>query len=194
MHEALMIIRNEHRSIGAVLHGMQYLVSEIRTRRSKIDARVFSAMLYYLDAFPERVHHPKEDRYLLEPLRLRDKGANALVSELEREHAEGGRSLRKLEQCFIRYQEGGEEEFAAFAEAVDQFARNYWEHMRKEEELAFPAAEKAFDDSDWAVIDRAFASSVDPLAVERDTKDMQKLFARIANIAPAPIGVGPRLP
>ncbi len=192
MHRALMVIRSEHRSIDAVLHGMQYLVNEIRTRKGKVDARVFAAMLYYLDAFPERVHHPKEDRYLLEPLR-RDPSARALVAELEREHIQGGQALRGLEQHFIRYQEGGDKEFEAFGHAVDEFARNYWEHMRKEEERAFPMAEKVFDADDWSAIDRAFDDHVDPLAADRDTEDMQKLFSRIANLAPAPIGVGPRV-
>ena len=190
MHKALMVIRSEHRSIDAVLHGMQYLVNEIRTRKSKVDARVFSAMLYYLDAFPERVHHPKEDRYLLAPLR-RDPAAKALVAELEREHALGGQALRTLEQHFIRYQEGGDKEFAAFGDAVDEFARNYWEHMRKEEEQVFPLAQKLFTDEDWDALDRAFKANVDPLADDRNERDFRRLFSRIVSLAPPPIGVGP---
>src|SRR5215510_9119226 len=179
MHKALIDIRNEHRSIEAVLHGMQYLVNEIRTRRSAVDPRVFAAMLYYLDAFPERVHHPKEDRYLLEPLRQRDAAAASLVEDLMREHALGGRALQRLEQCFLRYEQGGEGEFAGFADAVEQFTRKYREHIRKEEEVAFPMAEKIFDAEDWAAIDMAFAAHSDPLAAERDTRDMRKLFSRI---------------
>src|SRR5579859_5469989 len=98
MSSALSIIRDEHRSIGAVLHGMQYLVNDIREKKSKIDPRVFSAMLYYLDTFSERMHHPKEDRYLFAPLHRKGGLAEAIVSDLEREHAEGGQSLRRLEQ------------------------------------------------------------------------------------------------
>lgn len=192
MHKALIVILSEHRSIDAVLHGMQYLVDEVRTRKSKVDTRVFAAMLYYLDAFPERVHHPKEDRYLLEPLR-RDASAKALVGELAREHAQGGQALRRLEQRFIRYQEGGDKEFAEFADAVDDFARNYREHMRKEEENAFPMAEKLFSADDWSAIERAFEGNGDPLAAGGDAESMQKLFSRIASLAPAPIGVGPRI-
>src|SRR5262245_41397101 len=192
MRKAFAVIQAEHRSIGAVLHGMEYLVSEIRTRKSKVDVRVFAAMLYYLDAFPERVHHPKEDRYLLQPLR-RDASAKALAAELEREHAQGAHALRRLEQHFIRHQEGGDQEVAAFGHAVDEFVRNYREHMRKEEELAFPMAEKVFNAADSAAIDRAFDDNLDPLAADRNTEDMQKLFSRIASLAPAPIGVGPRV-
>ncbi len=122
MPKALNIIRDEHRSIAAVLHGMQHLVRQIRERNAKIDPRVFRAMLYYLDTFSERMHHPKEDQFLFGPLRRRGSGADALIAELEKEHAGGGQSLRRVEQCLLRYEEGGDAEFAAFAREVDSFA------------------------------------------------------------------------
>ena len=192
MSKALSMIRDEHRSIGAILHGMQYLVGEIRARKVKVDPRVFSAMLYYLDTFSERMHHPKEDRYLFAPLRRHGREAEPVVAQLEAEHAEGGHALRRLEQYLIRYEEGGDREFPAFARAVDDFVNAYWEHMRVEEEQLFPLAEKLLTPDDWHVIDRAFAENRDPLAAERDTRDFQKLFSRIVNIAPPPIGVGPQ--
>jgi hemerythrin-like domain-containing protein len=192
MPKALSIIRDEHRSIGAILHGMQYLVADIRKRKAKIDPRVFSAMLYYLDTFSERVHHPKEDRYLFAPLKRRSEAARLIVADLEHEHAQGGRALRHLEQALLRYEEGGDKEFDAFAAAVEAFAAAYWAHMRKEEEQVFPLAEKLLDNNDWHVIDQAFAGELDPLAAARDEKDFQKLFSHIVLLAPPPIGVGPQ--
>lgn len=188
---ALDIIRDEHRSIAAVLHGMQHLVREIRERRAKIDPKVFRAMLYYLDTFSERMHHPKEDRYLFDPLRRRGAGPDSLIAELERDHAEGGNALRRVEQCLIRYEEGGEKEFAEFAGEVERFVEGYWEHMRKEEEHVFPLAQKLFSAADWEAIDRAFKAHADPLAEDRNERDFRKLFSRIVSLAPPPIGVGP---
>ncbi len=191
MPKALNIIRDEHRSIAAVLHGMQHLVRQIRERKAKIDSRVFRAMLYYLGTFSERMHHPKEDRFLFGPLRRRGAGADALIAELEGEHASGAQSLRRVEQCLIRYEEGGDKEFTEFAQEVDRFALGYWDHMRKEEERVFPLAEKMLTAGDWAAIDRAFEENLDPLASERDERDFRKLFSRIVSLAPPPIGVGP---
>ena len=191
MPKALNIIRDEHRSIAAVLHGMQHLVRQIRERKTKIDPKVFRAMLYYLDTFSERMHHPKEDRFLFDPLCRRGVGFDALIIELEREHAEGGASLRRVEQCLIRYEEGGDKEFPEFAQEVDRFADGYWDHMRKEEEHVFPLAEKLFTAADWVGIDCAFGENADPLERDRDEKDFRKLFSRIVSLAPPPIGVGP---
>jgi hemerythrin-like domain-containing protein len=188
---ALNIIRDEHRSIAAVLHGMKELVFRIRERGAKIDPRVFRAMLYYLDTFSERMHHPKEDQYLFAPLRRLGAGADALIAELETEHAQGENTLRRVEQCLVRYEEGGEKEFPEFAGEVERFVEGYWDHMSKEEERVFPLAEKLFTRSDWEAIDKAFQANADPLANERNERDFRKLFSRIVSLAPPPIGVGP---
>ena len=191
MSTALNIIRDEHRSIAAVLHGMQHLVRQMRERGTKVDPKVFRAMLYYLDTFSERMHHPKEDRYLFDPLRRRGAGPDALIAELERDHAESGNELKRVEQCLIRYEEGGEKEFPEFAREIDRFVEGYWEHMRKEEEHVFSLAEKLFTPGDWDALDRAFKANTDPLASDREERDFRKLFSRIVSLAPPPVGVGP---
>jgi len=191
MPKTLNIIRDEHRSIAAILSGMEYLVQRIRARKAKINPRVFAAMIYYLDTFSERMHHPKEDRYLFSAMRSRGGEATQIVADLEQEHAAGGDTLRRLEQCLMRYEEGGDKEFPAFAQAVATFAREYRDHIRKEEDVAFPLAERLLSASDWQAIDRAFEENRDPLAADRDIRDFEKLFDRIVNLAPPPIGVGP---
>ena len=193
MSKALNIIRDEHRSIAAILHGMQHLVRQMRERKTKIDPKVFRAMLYYLDTFSERMHHPKEDQYLFDPLRRRGGAPDSLIAELERDHAEGGNALRRVEQCLIRYEEGGEKEFPEFAAEIERFVEGYWAHMRKEEEHVFPLAEKLFTPADWEAIDHAFHANVDPLAADRNERDFRKLFSRIVGLAPPPIGVGPSI-
>ena len=188
---ALGTIRDEHRTISAILHGMEYLVREIGSKRKKIDPRVFHAMIYYLDSFSERMHHPKEDKYLFGILRQRDAAAGALIDELERDHAGGEDALRRLAQSMIRYEEGGEKEFPAFARQVANFIDGYRNHMRKEEEALFPLALRVFTPLDWVMIDEAFRENDDPLAAAREEQDFEKLFTRIVTLAPPPIGVGP---
>jgi hemerythrin-like domain-containing protein len=191
MAKTLNIIRDEHRSIGAILHGMEYLVERVRTRKAKIDPRVFSAMIYYLDTFSERMHHPKEDRFLFKALRSRGAEAAAVVADLEKEHAAGGEALKRLEQSLVRYEEGGDKEFSGFAEAVAKFAREYRGHMQKEESFVFPLARRVLSEADWQAIDRAFEENRDPLAAQRESRDFEKLFDRIVSLAPPPIGIGP---
>ena len=85
--EAIRIIVNEHRALAAVLHGMLYLVHEIRDHDEKPDFNLFGAMIYYIDSFPERFHHPKEDQYLY---RVRGEFVVKRPSVCERSHDNAG--------------------------------------------------------------------------------------------------------
>ena len=61
--------------------------------------------------------------------------------------------------------------------------------MRKEELELLPIAERVLTAADWRAIERAFATNLDPIA-ELQERDYERLFSRIANLAPAPVGLG----
>jgi hemerythrin-like domain-containing protein len=189
--EAIRIIVNEHRALAAVLHGMLYLVHEIRDHDDKPDFNLFGAMIYYIDSFPERFHHPKEDQYLYRLLRMRHPEAAPLLDRLKTEHRLGAEKIRTLEQTLARYQQGGKAEFSNFLTAVESYASFHWEHMRAEEEEAMPLAEKYLSVADWEEIDTAFLGHSDPMLGADARTKYDKLFTRIVNLAPAPIGLGP---
>ena len=189
--QAIRIIRNEHRSLSAVLNGMLHLVREIRDRGARPDFHLLGAMIYYIDTFPERFHHPKEDQYLFRLLRVRYPDAGPLLDRLETEHRAGGEKIRTLEQALARYEHGGAAEFSNFAAAVDAYAAFHWDHMKAEEEEVLPLAEKHLSVGDWEAIDAAFLGHTDPMLGAEAGAGYQTLFSRIVNLAPPPIGIGP---
>jgi hemerythrin-like domain-containing protein len=189
MRKAVRILRDEHRSISAVLQCLQQLTRLAQDPAIKPDFAVFRAMIYYIDNFPERLHHPKEDNYLFARLLRRSDAARALVEKLMAEHVEGARLVRELERAVLAFEETwprGAEDLAA---AVNAYAEFHWTHMRCEEQELLPLAETALIEEDWEAIEAAFAGNADPIADLRE-QDFDKLFTRIVNIAPAPIGLG----
>lgn len=188
---AIDIIRDEHRSLAAVLQGMLYLVRNIRLRQAEPDFAVFGAMVYYIDAFPERFHHPKEDAHLFRLVRERNPNASALIDRLESEHRLGAEMIRTLEQSLLRYQQGGDAEFAGFAAAVAAYAAFHWDHMRAEEDLVIPMARTCLTRDDWDEIDAAFSGNTNPLLGAKAGGKFGALFRRIVSITPPPLGVGP---
>ena len=98
--------------------------------------------------------------------------------------------MRDLEQALLRYEGGGNAEFDAFEAAVTRFVENYWSHMRREEQELMPIARRVLTAEDWQRVESAFAEDCDPLQGAGDEDDMRRLFSRIAEIAPAPIGMG----
>jgi hemerythrin-like domain-containing protein len=192
MREALIVIRREHRSLAAVLHALKFVCDEIAAGRMKPDFKLLWAMLHYIDAFPERLHHPKEDRYLFAALRKRTTEAAPALARLEREHKECPALINRLIGELLRYKNDPSQGIADFAKEAERFSDFHWRHMRVEEDIIIPLAEKAFAEEDWRSIDQAFQDNSDPLIGIEAQKEFDKLFTRIVNLAPAPIGVGAR--
>lgn len=67
-HEALRVIREEHATLAAMLQSLMQLACRGPNPDGADDlARFFDvlrAMLFYIDEFPERHHHPKESDLL----------------------------------------------------------------------------------------------------------------------------------
>jgi hemerythrin-like domain-containing protein len=190
MRTALSVIRDEHRSLTAVLHGLWYLVDEVREGRRQPDFTVLRAMVHYIDTFPEKLHHPKENRYLFARLRQRTNTANAVLDQLEAQHFHGAKLIRDLGQALLHWEMGGQEDFASFAEEVERYVDFHRRHMQQEEQVVLPLAERVLTEEDWREIDAAFAGNADPLIAKEVERNFDRLFKRIVNIAPPPIGVG----
>jgi hemerythrin-like domain-containing protein len=191
MQKAVGIIYNEHRSISAILSGLKSLAELCNDPAVRPEFPVLHAMIYYIDAFPERQHHPKEDGYLFERVAARDPGSRELIDALKAEHVVGARMVRDLERALNEFELTWPKGAERFSAAVDAYAQFHWNHMRREEHDLIPRAEAALTAGDWAEINDAFAANNEPIGDLRNT-DFNALYQRILHLAPAPIGLGER--
>jgi hemerythrin-like domain-containing protein len=189
MKEAIAILKSEHRSISAVLHALKELGRMAHDATARPRFQVLRSMLRYIDEYPEQLHHPKEDQHLFARVVARAPEARLLVEELQAEHEEGARLIRELERALLFLEEGWPADAREFQAAVDKYAKFHWDHMRKEEQVLLPLAQRHLTPEDWQAIDAAFAANTDPVAGLQE-RDFEKLFSRIANLAPAPVGLG----
>jgi hemerythrin-like domain-containing protein/nucleotide-binding universal stress UspA family protein len=184
MNAPLAILGDEHRSLAAVLHGLEFVVREAREQRTPPSFVLLRAMLHYIREFPEKLHHPKEDAYLFRKLRERTSEFDATLAELERQHVEGGRMVDELERSIARYEADPAKGLEGFAAAVERFASAQMQHMRLETKVILPAARKHLTADDWAQMGRAFADNGDPRFCVDTDEEFRDLFARILNLAP----------
>jgi hemerythrin-like domain-containing protein len=189
MKDAISILKSEHRSISAVLHGLKELARMAQDAKVRPRFQVLRSMLRYMDEYPERLHHPKENDHIFSRLVAREPSARLLVEELQAEHEEGARLIRELERALLFFEEGWPAGAREFQQTVDAYAEFHWKHMRKEEQQLLPLAERALTAEDWKAINEAFAANRDPVAGLQE-RDFEQLFSRIANLAPAPVGLG----
>jgi len=148
------------------------------------------AILDYIVSYPDRWHHPKEDKFLFAAVRRRSSDAEGLLAKLEREHALGYPMIEALKLHLVRFQAGDEGAQEAFFAAANHYGELEHNHMRSEEELLMPLAEKLLTPEDWAAIDAAFSENDNPLFGLKPKEDAERLYQKILELAPEPIGYG----
>jgi hemerythrin-like domain-containing protein len=190
-HKALQIIRDEHASLAAMLQSMRLMVQKGPSDNRRQFFDVLRGMLFYIDEFPERLHHPKESNLLFpKVVKLAPKVMGA-VDKLERDHMRSEKAARELQHLLLAWDLLGPSRRGAFEEAVGHFIDAYLEHMNLEENVILPEAERCLSDEDWRLLNAAFAENADPLTGQyRPTEAYERLFSLIVTRAPSPIGLG----
>lgn len=177
---AVRLIVNEHRQLASVLILLESLVEQVVAGKSAPDFRLLATVLCYIDTFPERFHHPKEDQYLFTALRGRTGSATALLERLSQDHRTSEHFLLGLDRCFVAFQAHLPGATRNFSDACAAFVRFHIDHMQTEETELLPLAAKHLTQGDWENIAAAWAANEDPLR----GMDSQATFARLrASIA-----------
>ena len=195
-HPTLLVIRDEHSALSAVLRSISLLLSEHRRRHTLPDFTVLRAMLFYIDEFPERVHHPKESSLLFPKLRARSPASAAILDRLDRDHATSHQAVRDLEHQVLELEmmsdtRDFEVRRTRFEAAAQTYVTAYLDHIRLEETEVLPLAERLFSQADWVELDAAFMQNRDPLTYRDGEDEFRPLFKRILMTLPAPLGLGP---
>ena len=190
-HLALDVIHDEHQALAAMLRSMSLLVAQAHREGHAPDFAVLRAMLFYVDEFPERLHHPKESELLFPQVRARCPELGPTLDRLDADHGHGEAAIRELEHALLAYEVLGDSRRQAFVEAMDRYVEGYLTHMGAEEREVLPAAVKHLTTDDWTRLDAAFADNRDPLTGRHEADEtFRPLFSKILMAAPAPIGLG----
>ncbi|MEI7446662.1 MAG: hemerythrin domain-containing protein [Burkholderiales bacterium] len=190
---ALDVIRDEHRALAGMLTALRTLVRDWRVRGLRPDLGVLRAMVFYVHAFPERLHHPKESELLFDALRRKPGAPLEVLDRLDAEHGRGEDAVLRLGMALLEVEQLGAARLPAFADAVERYVAGYLRHMDVEEREVLPFADRALSTAEWASIDAAFADNRDPLTGHPPLEAFRALFSRIVAAAPSPVGLGDAL-
>ncbi len=189
MTDAIGIIEREHTALLGVVDCLNQLAKDMAQGGDGVDDDLLDAILEYIENFPDRFHHPKEDEYLFKALYERAPEVRPTLDALKAEHATCGEriaAVRRTLEAFRRDPAAREQ----FIEAVRDYVDFQYRHMALEESEIMPLARKALNDEDWRRINAAFADNTDPLFDKKASAKYRTLHSRIAGLAPPPIGVG----
>ncbi|PTT90815.1 hemerythrin [Pelomonas sp. HMWF004] len=190
------VIRAEHDTLAAMLRTVPLLLDAQHRAGTPPPFEALRAMLFYVDEFPERLHHKKESELLFARLRALAPELRATLDDLEVDHAQGERAIRELQHNLLAWEQMGEPRREKFERQLAAYSARYLRHMKREETEILPRAARLFSPEDWAEMDEAFGSHQDPLA-PRAGQPVDEAYAplrqRILAALPAPFGWGPAL-
>jgi len=190
-HECIRIIRDEHAALAAMLRSLSLMVQRGPGDNPDQFFDVLRAMLFYIDEFPERLHHPKESDLLFPKVVRAAPQLMSTIERLEKDHMNGEEAVRELQHHLLAWELLGESRREVFDTAARAYVRFYLEHMQIEETVVLPEAEKCLSGKDWVELDAAFATNKDPLTGKFPRDPLyDRLFTRIVMNAPEPIGLG----
>jgi hemerythrin-like domain-containing protein len=187
---AQRIIREEHAALAAMLLSIRALVDSGSGDDRRDFFETVAAMLFYVDEFPERRHHPTESNLLFPMLLKAAPELHAVIRRLEMDHVAGEGRVRELQHLLHAWQFLGEPRRPAFVAALAEYVRFYLHHMQIEERELLPIAAQKLTPEQSAQLDAAFEAMRDPLAGGKAEPLYEALFRRITEHARNPIGLG----
>jgi hemerythrin-like domain-containing protein len=186
-YASLQIIRDEHASLGAMLRSMRAQVVRGPADSPQQFFDVMRAMLFYIDEFPERLHHTKETELLFPRVARVAPELRELIARLDRDHQQGEQAVRELQHLLLAWELLGDSRMQAFLDTALRYLDFYLEHMRLEETVILPSAEKLLTQADWRDLDAAFKLNMDPLGGKFPPNPAyDRLFTRIVLKTRAP--------
>jgi hemerythrin-like domain-containing protein len=154
------VLRQEHRNIESLLRVLERELS-VFDCGERPDYEVVLAVIDYFKGYPDSCHHPKEDM-IVEKLKARDHVAAATIGDLEAEHQEGTKRLRRVAQAVERVLSDQDLLRQNVDNIIRDFINHERQHMAMEERVVFPAALNALRAEDWADIALKLADRYDP--------------------------------
>ena len=180
---AIELIKRDHRALVQVLELLRHLLRDISARHTDADFHLLSLALYYIDDFPCRVHHPKEDEYLYAAVRRNTRQLDACLEQLEAEHSADRGAVLELHRRLVLFQAGARGALENFRSEVERYATTLGEHMRREEAL-LDDPRLRISDAEWVAMAEAFSAEDEPLFGATPRREFAILHHRIINLLP----------
>jgi len=147
---------HEHEVILAVVEAAAREAEGIRENGS-VDVGRVGKMADFFAGFADACHHAKEEKRLFP--RLRERGAldkGCPIEVLEREHEQGREHVRAVRAALPRVSEGDAGAVAEVADHLADYAAMLRDHIRRENDVLFPCADRHLTPADQAELAEGF--------------------------------------
>lgn len=175
------LLAHEHRRFAALLDFVEAQVALFR-RGERPDYELLQDVFFYLTSYPDRFHHPREDR-VFATIAERAPAARAHVEELARQHRQIAECGAQFRACLEAVLGGAILPLEAIERPARDYVALYRRHMALEERTVFPLGRVHVRAEEWAHINAAMKPEDDPLFGELVDERYRALLRQITRAA-----------
>jgi hemerythrin-like domain-containing protein len=177
MNPLLERLGHDHRRLTQLLGLLERLLDQFRDGQEP-DYELMCELMEYLTDYADQAHHPSEDRIFERVLAEQGPG-HAILGQLMKQH----HILSQLNRRFKESLEGIVHEEVLRRDEVERQGRELIaqlrDHMRLEDEQAFPLAEACLSAEAWAEILAATPNVQDPVFGQADPERFRALYKQL---------------
>jgi len=139
----------EHRLIEQMLKMIGLTLERVRQTHS-IDPYLVDTAVDFIRVYADRTHHGKEEDILFRDLRKKDLSSEdrKLMEELIEDHIFSRATTKTLVEANLRYRGGDQTALGEVTARLKQLVDFYPGHIKKEDEVFFPASRAYFSDEE----------------------------------------------
>lgn len=142
MGKAIQDLRNEHESILYVLQILDKMMVSNKNNPN-IMLKYYGELLYFLKIFADKCHHGKEENILFKELISRGiRNEGGPIGAMLQDHTLGRNYITQMEQNLEKKDTNG------FIHAASQYRDLLRQHIQKENDGLFVAADKIFNEQE----------------------------------------------
>lgn len=170
-------LRQEHRNIGRLLEALEHQIGVFADGDAPDYDIIVGVADYFLD-YPDRCHHPKEDA-IAAALAARHPAEMQAVGDLAGEHSALHQRAQRFRQTVGVLLNDADIARAEVVDAARRFIDAERAHMRKEDAVFLPLAERLLSDADWRDIEGELGQRRDPVFGDRVEGGFRALSERL---------------
>ena len=165
MSKILRRLYEDHANLLRVLAILERQIA-VMDQGNRPDLDIVQGSIEYFLTYPDLRHHPLENRVLMR-LQAKDPRAAEPFTGLDAEHREQSETLHRIAEVTFQVLQDAAVARQGYVGMLRSFVAAQRDHVRREEESFFPAAERILDEADWAKLDREVPAMLDPLFDDR---------------------------
>lgn len=168
------VLRHEHDVVLVVVQAMEDEAASLRA--GDVHGDRIAQMVDFTRNFTDACHHAKEEHVLFPLLESKVQGAGGPVSVMLSEHEAGRAAVRAIQTALPSLDESREARDSA-AENLAAYAQLLRLHIRKENEILFPLAERSLGEDDK----RRLAAEFERVEAEETGEGVHERYHELAH-------------